>query len=223
MRLSLQTTAHLRSITYSQLPNLFIAPNIQRIINNYWRDNIRNVYEDGQNVHNSSIQECIRKSIHNIISIPPIVSNIRETIQNDPILSDQVKHHILEYCNDPEAHSTLNITFEELLMHVFSRIVENLDAIEIKQILNSEIMDSVGKCYTGRMSRLINCLAGFDPLVYIQIADNDQIAHIIELVRMRLSEKNEYTVEKHKEIVIQELIERGFEQSVIDEWTQYIE
>jgi len=62
-----------------------------------------------------------------------------------------------------------------------------------------------------------------DELVYIQIADNDQIAHIIELVRMRLSEKNEYTVEKHKEIVIQELLERGFDQSVIDEWTQYIE
>ena len=63
----------------------------------------------------------------------------------------------------------------------------------------------------------------FDPLVLIQIADNDQIAQIIELVRMRLTKKNEYTIEKHKEIVGLELLDRGFAQSAIDEWIQYIE
>ena len=43
--------------------------------------------------------------------------------------------------------------------------------------------DSLCKCFTGRMSRLINCLNGFDELVQINISENEQIGQIIILVR----------------------------------------
>ena len=74
---------------------------------------------------------------------------------------------------------------------------------------------------TGRMSRLVNCLVGYDDLVIIQIADNEQIGTIIELVRTRLGEN--YNIEEHKRISILELIERGYSQEVISEWVGYIE
>jgi hypothetical protein len=35
--------------------------------------------------------------------------------------------------------------------------------------------ESVCKCFTGKISRLINCLNGFDELANIRIAGNKQI------------------------------------------------
>ena len=95
--------------------------------------------------------------------------------------------------------------------------------------------DSVCKCFTGqrsfaylnleegRMSRLINCLNGFDPLVNIQIADNEQIAQIIEVVRVGLERENKYELELHKELVREQLIERTIDNAVIEEWVSHIE
>ena len=74
---------------------------------------------------------------------------------------------------------------------------------------------------TGRISRLVNCLAGYDNLVIVQIADNEQIGTIIELIQTRLGEN--YSVEEHKRISILELTERGYNQEVILEWVEYIE
>ena len=42
------------------------------------------------------------------------------------------------------------------------------------------------------MSRLINCLSGFDPLVNIQISTTEQIGQIISIVRDKLIQKNNY-------------------------------
>ena len=120
-------------------------------------------------------------------------------------------------------HSSLNITFSELLLHVFNRIELNEHSSKIKAILNIEMHDSICKCFTGRMSRLINCLNGFDPLVNIQIADNEQIAQIIEVVRVSLERENKYDLELHKELVREQLIERNYDNAVIEEWVLHIE
>ena len=58
-------------------------------------------------------------------------------------------------------------------------------------------------------------------LVTIKIADNEQIGQIISLVKDKLG--TDYTVNKHKELVIQELTDRGYTNDIIDTWTQYIE
>jgi hypothetical protein len=53
--------------------------------------------------------------------------------------------------------------------------------------------------------------------------DSDQIGNIIILIKNKLDHKNEYTVEKHKEMVLQELTERGFTDDIISEWIENIE
>ena len=74
------------------------------------------------------------------------------------------------------------------------------------------------------MSRLINCLNGFTPLVNITIDDNQQIGNIIVLIKEQLDmEANGYNVQKHKERVEKELTERGYPDDVITEWISYIE
>jgi hypothetical protein len=138
-------------------------------------------------------------------------------------LTEQTKAILVEYSNDTSVHSTLNITFQDLLLHTYSRILCNADAKEIKRILGESMLDSVCKCFTGRISRLIDCLNGFDELVNINISDTEQIGQVISQIAINLESKKEYTVEKHKEYAMQELLERGYTKETIEEWIQHIE
>ena len=72
-----------------------------------------------------------------------------------------------------------------------------------------------------QMSRVVNCLNGFSPLVNINIKDSDQIGNIIVLIKNQLTPN--YDVETHKQLVKKELESRGFDQTIIDEWIEYIE
>ena len=201
----------------------FIPPHINRLLNAI--KNTQNVYTDGQNVHNHHIQESIRSSIQAVILQKPSIAaeNIYETVLSDTILTKETKEILVEYCKDENVHSTLRITFEELLLHVFSRIEINENKKEIKSVLNMEMTDSVCKCFTGRMSRLINCLNGFDNLVSIRISDTEQIGQVISQVKEQLETANEYTVEKHRLAATEELQARKYSQEVIMEWIGFIE
>ena len=183
------------------------------------------VYNDGQNVHNHQIQQSIRDSIYSVMSGKPILT-IDETVVEiikSPILTEPTKQLIMEYCEDDSIHSVLNITFKELMVNVWNIIRSHKERDNILAILNDEINDANCKCFTGRMSRLINCLNGFDDRVSISIADNSQIGNIILLVRKRLENENKYSVSHHKELVREELIERGYDATVISVWIEYIE
>jgi hypothetical protein len=197
----------------------FIAPNLLRAINN----TTQNVYTDRQNVHNHNIQECIRKSISNLINIPPTIQSLSDYIVENTILTEQSKQLLFEYIEDKTIISTLLITFEELLLHTMSVIDKNEHADEILKIMNIELDDSLCKCYTERMSRIINCLNGFSNLVKVQISESEQIGQIISIVKDLLSSKEEYTVEKHKELARTELVNRGYSNDIIEIWIAYIE
>ena len=218
--LSLYYTQHLTHIQYYNNPIEYIAPNLRNIINS----SRQNIYNDSQSVHNHHIQECIRLSIHNIISIIPTInmSLLKDYIVKDDIFTETCKQLLLEYIDDKCLHSTLNITFEDLLLSTLSIINDHVDKDEIKRILNDEISDSLCKCYTGRMSRLVNCLSGYSDKVKIQISDAEQISHVIEAVETELLNKNDYTVVKHKELVKKELVERQYNIDVIELWISYI-
>ena len=68
--------------------------------------------------------------------------------------------------------------------------------VEIKKILNIEMLDSECKCFTGRITRLVNCLNGLSDLVKINISDNQQIENIIIIIKEQLGKKYNYTIEK---------------------------
>ena len=107
------------------------------------------------------------------------------------------------------------------MIYTFPRNNINSNKDEIKRILSLEMTDSLCKCFTGRISRLINCLNGFDDLVNINISDTEQIGQIISLIAEQLN--NDYNVDKHREIAQQELLTRGYSQDVINEWISFIE
>jgi Leucine-rich repeat (LRR) protein len=200
----------------------YIPPNVQRFLNrlrNTYKKK-QGIYNDTQSVHDHNIQECIRKSINYVMSQKPILNNeqLTETITENEILNKTTKQLLFEYMEDTNIHSIIGVTFHELLSNVFSLIFNHAHKNEILNILNIEIQESECKCFTGRMSRLVNCLNGFDENVQIKIADNEQIANII----LQIKNKHE-DIETIKAEVNTRLIELGYESETIDSWMEYID
>jgi Leucine-rich repeat (LRR) protein len=210
-----------RTLYYYDNPVEYISPNVNRFLNRSKTTHC--VYNDSQNVHNHHVQECIRKSIARIIGMKPTILNVREYIVKDEILTETVKRLLMEYMDDNTVHSVIQITFGELLISVLSVIDAHKESSEIKRILNVEITDSECKCYTGRMSRLINCLNGYSDCVNIHISDSEQIGNIIQIEKNKLEETNKYSAEKHREMVTSELEIRNYSKEIIDEWVSYID
>jgi Leucine-rich repeat (LRR) protein len=198
-------------------PITYIPPNINRTLNRI--KNHQNIYKDQQNVHNHDIQNCIRQSINNIIQIKPSISNLETFILENKLLNDKTKSLLFDYILNEDLFN--NITFKELLFVVLTIIETKPNKNDIYEILNQEINDAECKCLTGRISRLINVLNGQDERIIINISDKEQIGNIIVLIRNNLG--NDYTVEKHKELVIKELKERGFNEDIINEYINFIE
>ena len=203
----------------------YIPPHIQNFLNRLRQQSHKlQVYNDSQNVHNHQIQECIKTSLENILNIPKIINKelLIDNLVKSEIIGDTSIQLLLEYCQDKSIHSILNINFEEALLHVLEYI--NIECSEHKEeiykILGEEILDGRCKCFTGRISRLINCLNGFTPLVEVKIPENMELSNIIIMI------KNNYngdSVDELKEIARKELLERGYENELINEYVEYIE
>ena len=91
----------------------------------------------------------------------------------------------------------LNITFGELLEYVWNKIENHKENNEMKKILNEEINITIGT--------------------------NEQIGNIISIVKQRLIENEEYSIENHKNGVIKELENRQYDENTINEWVSYID
>ena len=176
------------------------------------------VYNDTQNIHNCNIQNSFRNSLNNIFKDKQLLdlAIIKHQILENSILTEQTKREILNYCDDNMEHTSLLITYSDLLIYVWSRIIASTNADEILSVLNQEINDGLCMCFTGRLTRLLNTLVGFYSDIELQISDSEQITNII----MRL--KNKYSGEELKNVVRKELYERQYSDSIINEWLDYI-
>jgi hypothetical protein len=146
---------------------------------------------------------------------------MNEEIVCSSVLTEVTKRLLMEYCGDESIHGVMGITFKELLLAVWSIIRDHKDGNEIIGIMNTEMADADCKCFTGKMSRLINCLNGYDDRVAITMAENDQIGNIIIIEKEKLGDG--YDVETHKSNVRLAMEERGYPKETIEEWICYIE
>ena len=204
------------------------------------------VYGDGQNVHSSAVQASVKQSIYNLFNDTSLQEfsddELRDLIVGLPtdLLHDETKSALLDYISSTEEHSTLHITFGDLLKKVIGRIEatsrtsdrssEKVEKCEgearkdLYQRMNEEMADAECKCFTGRISRLVNVLVGFFDDIRIEISGAEQISVVIALVkaRHRIGDEDEVTPEAKAEIRT-ELEARGYEPGVIDEWLMALE
>ena len=85
------------------------------------------------------------------------------------------------------------------------------------------MQDGLCMCFTGRLSRLVNCLNGFYDDIEIKIHDNQQIGNIILLVKNKLETYEGIDIELWKQEVEKELIEREYNSEEIEEWLEFID
>ena len=197
--------------------NPIIQRFLQRIEN---KTNQKSIYSDTQNVHSSSIQQSIKMGIHALMNYynPDHELTYLDWIE----LDKKTKEIITEYMDCKDVHTMLDITFKEL----FIAIVIEMESLsndlqkEIKQRLNEEMQESECKCFTGRISRLVNCLSGYSDKVKIQISESEEIGNIISVIMEKRGIK---TTETLKEEVSVALKERGYEETTINKWAKYIE
>merc|ERR1712023_20112 len=217
-----------RRFYYYENPIDFIPPNAQRWLDRYQDQQNAQIYQDSQNVHNRQIQQCIKDSLNRIINAchvngAPTYSSfeqVRNVIVNDSILSPQCKTQLIEYASDQsDVHSGLGVTFAEALQYVFTRIDVNENGNEIKRILNQEMSDALCMCFTGRISRLLNCLNVMDPLVYIHIVN---LSDMFTDVGQRLIKEGIYTREIHQSQYENEL-ENDYGYELTDEFRKELE
>ena len=200
--------------------NPIIQRVIHRIENRANRHNGNTIYTDTQNVHSSSIQKSIKDSIYRLMN--SYIVDYPLTYLDWSVLNQKTKEIITEYMDCNDIHTMLNITFKEL----FIALVIEMDKlspdlqIEIQKRLNEEMQESECKCFTGRISRLVNCLSGYSDKVCIQITENEEINNIISVI---MSKREMKTIEILKEEVQEALTERGYDHKKIKEWLEYVE
>jgi Leucine-rich repeat (LRR) protein len=212
----------LTNFNYSNNTIEYISPQVRRFLDR--KQYVQKVYNDAQSVHNHNIQTGILNSIIYITQkknkLAP--TTLKTEILNNTILEDKTKEIIFEYIEDKTVHSVLNISFEELLISVYDFILNHEHKEEIFKIMNKEMNDSLCKCFTGRMSRLINTLNGFNENIKIEISEAEQIGNICIIIKEKLENENKYSDELFKEIVEKELLERNYDKDVIKEWLDNI-
>jgi hypothetical protein len=199
-----------------------LDPIVERFLSrNRIRSN-RSIYDDGQNVHDHQINKSITESLYRLLDDNSKTvctdQQLLDEIIRDTILSKQSKEALIEYSKIGDVHSQLNVTFMEALKCIWTVIREHKQSNEIKRILDQEIQDSICKCFTGRLSRLVNSLNGFDPRVFVRISDSQEISNVIISIKQKTD-----NLEEQWKIAKSELAERGYSSEMIDEWLAYLE
>lgn len=87
------------------------------------------------------------------------VEEMFQQIRDDTLLSAKTKELLFEYSKNDTKH--YDVTFKDLLLHVWSIIVNHEQTNTIKVILDLDIQDTVNRSFKTHFSRLINCVIEF--------------------------------------------------------------
>ena len=220
MPLNLCNLRNINNFNITNNPIEYIPLTVQR-----WLDRLNNrittnnmVYNDKQNIHNHNIQNSFKNSLNNIFKDKQLLDLpiIKQQILENNVLTEQTKREIFNYCAHSTEHSSFLITYSDLLIYVWSRIIVSTNVDEILSVLNQEISNGLCMCFTGRLTRLLNTLVGFYDDIELQISNSEQITNII------MGLKNKFTNEELRNAIRKELLDRQYSESIINEWFDYI-
>jgi len=222
--LSLRNCINVTDLRVDNNPIEYIPPQLQRFLERNKNRAIQSISKDNQNVHNSAIQRSLNTSISNLLKEKPALTTeeVVTFITNSEFITPEAKSYLLTYSEDETVHSVHDVTFSEVLTSVISEIISLKEKDEVLKILSEEISDSICKCFTGRISRLVNSLNGFSTKVKVEISKNTQISTILAQTAERISKVNtEEEVTKIKEETIINLREHEFTEEEIEDWMSY--
>ena len=176
----------------------------------------KNVLDSSETVHITSINKCILDAIDIIKekseSLPPLKGDpirlLLYEINENPIVNKnwleaikkyfnpnpKNKKHPLEnsinsWCLETQKHSIHILTFYDLFVMIMKIIMNHENKEDLKERLITELTDSKGMCFTGRINRMVNSLVGFIDNIHVSISNKEEIQMRIGAIIKRLIEE----------------------------------
>lgn len=212
----------------------------QRAANNRGNNNtilIKNIYTDGQNVHDIQIASEVRNSIEKLMKFKLVVKTLNECLTEfekyikdnnldkvDTSIYSTSIDKIKYLCNLQSRHSLLNVNFADVFIRIWNKIRISPYQKEIISILVQDLPEMMQVCFTGRLSRLVNCLSGFDNEISIKISEGQQIQTKYNVIAKKLSKLHDPNTIQYNIIFKYEfkklLMEIDIEKDLIDVWIE---
>jgi len=162
----------------------------------------RDVYGDGQNVHDSTVNSDIVKNVDYLLEKPCLdckkifgSGSTHSRCNSDKINEMRNMLHnkeVIRYFIDDIGDSKFGeLAIALIIRAYFNHLLSFSEEIrtEILKMLDSDLLEMRHVCTTGRVARLVNSLVGFDPKVEIKIADTAQIQAKYNLVNSKYKHK----------------------------------
>lgn len=146
------------------------------------------IYASAQNVHADSVQRSVSSSVETLLRMCPKHARC-DTFAIEVLALFRKRRRILfwrtgyerntppvlEWCVCNTVSSAHGITFGCLLQMVWTVIKHHTHSAQLQTILKDELRASMGHCFTGRFSRVLNVLTGFVDGVGVGISEEEQM------------------------------------------------
>ena len=124
--------------------------------------NLRAMAVDTQSVHRSSVVSAVEAAIHRLLA-RPLAADQRTldealAVLPTPDLRDELQR-------DYNLAHGFGLPYAKVLDHVWGTLRAHEHKADITQRFVQELTDGRGMCHTGKLTRLVNVLAGFDDAV----------------------------------------------------------
>ena len=177
--------------TYPIPPDINVPPlNIRTI---EIKKPLSSIYDDSQNVHNSTINQTTLNTAMELISkYNPEKNKLdfvyykTKSFEELPVIQVEKVEKSIHRINTDTATFGKGFTLYTLYQSLLNLIEKHPQKRDLEERLLDELIDMSGKCSTGHLSRIINVLQGFDTTlqVKVKININDEIyakiKHLIE-------------------------------------------
>lgn len=144
------------------------------------------LFDNSQNVHSQEIDASALDILNFLIEYEKNYSSKQDTQKS----YDDVCNEILEMCGESSkqlVETTLDrvrldtvlynnsFSLQNVIKKVWLYIQNNQNKEELQKRLLEELKDAVGTCSSGYLTRLVNCITGYDEHLSLRISWKDQI------------------------------------------------
>jgi len=146
---------------------------------------------DTQNVHTTVVVDAVKHTIAKVLEIPVPIEYRTDTMKTLTEIIDQcqpskkaVWQMTAKFCNDEDIYDMGPGIYAKVLNSVWQYIKTSEHGEDLKKILASELVDCIGMCAQGNLSRICNVLSGY--MEGLEIRSNreilqDKLAQLMEI------------------------------------------
>lgn len=127
------------------------------------------------------------------------------------------------WCNNNYTHAGIEYTYSQLLCYILYIIQQKTEEEKesLIEILVNEVLDSEYVCTTGKFSRLINVLNGFDDTIQIILSQNEVIGNRMIMIKKKHEKTKD--IEQAKKDAIEMLAEFELPEPEVNSWVDSID